>query len=29
MAYDYDAIFLAYNKDPNRINCIDDDKGVL
>tara|TARA_R100000388_G_scaffold20100_1_gene15264 strand:+ start:216 stop:536 length:321 start_codon:yes stop_codon:yes gene_type:complete len=29
MAYDYDAIFLAYNKDPNRINCIDDDKGCF
>ena len=29
MAYDYDAIFLAYNKDPNRVNSIDDDKGCF
>ena len=29
MAYDYDAIFLAYNKDPNRVTMIDDDKGCF
>ena len=29
MAYDYDAIFLAYKDEPNRVNMIDDDKGCF
>ena len=29
MAYDYDAIFLAYNKDPNRVATIEDDVGCF
>ena len=29
MTYDYDAIFLAYKDEPNRVNMIDDDKGCF
>ena len=29
MAYDQDAIFLAYNKDPNRITAIEEGVGCF